>query len=64
MAKGTCIVNRSLGIVKWNNKILVIHEISLFKTVVQTVIVYFVNCTMDASKDVWQSPAIFNSSFH
>lgn len=52
MAKGTYLVTRALGFVKWNNKILDIHSIFLFKRVAQTVIVYCVNHTTDAVKDV------------
>lgn len=53
MAKGTYLVTRALGFVKWNNKIPDIHETFLFKTAVQTVIVYCMNYTTDAVKDVW-----------
>ena len=52
MAKET-LVTGALGFVKWNNKILGIHEIFFFETVVQTVIVYCVNYAVDAVKDVW-----------
>lgn len=53
MAKEMCLVTTALGFVKWNNKILDIIKIFLFKTVVQTVISYWEKYTTDAVMDMW-----------